>query len=228
MNVAACNICGHAFAKFCSRLLEFAISDIANGHLVAGRQKANRIPEFARVADLLVIHFDDDVCNPQPGLLGRRVRNDFRNQCAGVHWRIECFRRGGIDRARGYTEEAATDCPEVQDLVHDRAGNFRGHGKANADVASGPADNRRVNSDKFALHVDKGAARISRVDRRICLDEIFESGADTGPSQCADNAGCDGVAKAEGIPDCNDKVTYAQFFRVAYRHFSQAFGVNPE
>jgi len=79
-----------------------------------------------------------------------------------------------------------------------------GDGEADADIAAGLAEDRRVDADHFAAHVDQRAAGITRIDRGVGLNEIvIGPGADLTPLR-ADDARRHRVIEAEGIADGHD------------------------
>ena len=116
----------------------------------------------------------------------------------------------------------------VENLAHDRCGDLRRYGKADADIAAGAADDGRVDADEFAAQVDERAARVTRVDRRVGLDEILQAVADTLAAKRADDARCDRVAEAERIADCYDEVADANSLGVADRHLGKTISVHLE
>jgi hypothetical protein len=55
-------------------------------------------------------------------------------------------------------EAAAPHFAIGHELLHDAPRHIDGHGEADADVAAGRTQNRRVDADQFAAEIDEGAA----------------------------------------------------------------------
>ncbi len=62
--------------------------------------------------------------------------------------------------------------PGAQDAVHRAAHRRGGHGKPDPLPAAGARENRLVDADKFAAHVDERSAAVARIDRRVDLEQI--------------------------------------------------------
>ena len=90
----------------------------------------------------------------------------------------------------------------THDRLHHTARGGRGNGKTNAHGAARPGVDGGVDTHQMAVHVHQCTARVSRVDGRIGLDEIFKGvDAQLGSTQCADDAPRDGLTHAEGVAD---------------------------
>ncbi len=83
-------------------------------------------------------------------------------------------------------------------------------------TAAGTREDRRVDTDEFAAHVDERPARIARVDRGIRLDEGLEV-ADThlGPGERRHDALSHRLPHPERIADGNDKIPDLEPFGIA-------------
>ena len=119
MNVTARNPRGHAFTEFGCRLVTLAISHITNSDFVTGRQQANRIHQFTRVAYFSAVDFDDYILDLKTCLFGGRIRRNLDNHRARIHGHIERFGGGGVDWADRHTEEPAMYLAEIKNLPHD-------------------------------------------------------------------------------------------------------------
>ena len=73
------------------------------------------------------------------------------------------------------TQLAASDLAIVNEVTHDGLRHIAGDGKTNTDIAAVGSDDRRVDTDQFALHVDQCATGITGVDRGVGLNKIFKS-----------------------------------------------------
>ena len=76
-----------------------------------------------------------------------------------------------------------------------------GDGEADADVAAARRDDRGVHADDLALQVDRGAARVAAVDRRIDLQVVLVGVLAGSASARGDDAEGRGLAHAEGVAD---------------------------
>ena len=86
---------------------------------------------------------------------------------------MELLREIRRDILDGDAEEAAHDLAGGHQAVHDVAREVGGDGEADALEAAAAAEDRGVEADQAALHVDERAARVARVDGRIGLDEVL-------------------------------------------------------
>ncbi len=78
--------------------------------------------------------------------------------------------------------------------------------------AAGAREDRGVDADQLAGHVDQRAAGVAGIDRRIGLDEeLIVGDADLGARQRRDDAMGHGLADAERIADREHHVTDQQF-----------------
>src|SRR5262249_9959874 len=84
----------------------------------------------------------------------------------------------------------------------------------NSHVSPCARDNCSVNPHDFALHVDERPSRVSWVDGRICLHEVFVIGdAQVLPPLCADYAMGERGLKFKGASNCCYK--FAHFYLVS-------------
>ena len=102
-----------------------------------------------------------------------------------------------------------------------------GNREADADVAAGARNDRRVDADELAVQVHERAARVARVDRRVGLNEVLERlTVEAAAPERADDAGRHAVREAERIADRHDVVADAQRRRIAERDARQVRGVD--
>src|SRR5690606_18655097 len=99
----------------------------------------------------------------------------------------------------------------LQGLSQDVAHHVCGDGEADADIALVGAEYGRVDADHSALRVDQRTARIAGIYRSVRLNQprgVVASGAAV---RRAHDAGGDGLAQTERIPDRDDIVADGQF-----------------
>jgi hypothetical protein len=90
--------------------------------------------------------------------------------------------------------------------------------EADALVAAGARQDRGVDADQVAVHVDQRAARVAGVDRRVGLDEVLVVlDADRGPADRRDDAHGHRLADAERVADRQHDLAEPQLRRVADR-----------
>ena len=63
--------------------------------------------------------------------------------------------------------------PVIHNLVVNHFGHVDRNCETKADRATCFAENGRVDTDDFPSQIHQGAPRITGIDRRVCLDEVF-------------------------------------------------------
>jgi hypothetical protein len=111
-------------------------------------------------------------------------------------------------------------------MLDDLARSARWHGQADPDITAIGADDRAVHTDRFATHVDQGAARVPRVDRRIGLD--VASAAVGRAAQPADDSRRDGLPHLERVAYGDHIVTDLRLVRVTQRKLFQPASWNAQ
>ena len=107
----------------------------------------------------------------------------------------------GRQRLDGHAEPAARHLALGRQLRVDPLGHVDGDGEADADIAAGAREDRAVDADDLARHVDERAARVARVDGGVGLEEVVEGAlADRAPLG-ADDARRHRLLEAEGRAD---------------------------
>ena len=97
-----------------------------------------------------------------------------------------------------------------------------GNGKADADAAARRREDRGIDADDIAVHVEQRTAGIAAIDRRVGLDEIvIGPGIDVAVAR-RDDARRHGRAEAEGIADRDHPVADAGLVAVAEMGGGQA------
>jgi hypothetical protein len=106
-----------------------------------------------------------------------------------------------------HAEPAAGDRSSLLELLHHELHGIGRNGESDADEASRGREDRGIDPDHLALHVEGRTAGITFIDRRIDLDEIVErSRADVAPAGRND-AGSHRAAESEGIADREHPIT---------------------
>ena len=91
--------------------------------------------------------------------------------------------------------------PSLHDAVEHLARGGHRNGKANAHAAARARIDGRVDALQIAFHINPGAARVTWVDGRIGLDEIFEGvDAQLVAPQRRDDAAGDRLPTPNGLP----------------------------
>lgn len=100
------------------------------------------------------------------------------------------------------------DAAVVDNLAPDGLDHIDWNCKTDADVAPAGREDRGIDADEFAAQVDQWSAGITRIDRRIGLDEVFIAlDAQAAAPERADNTGGDRLAESERVADCHHEVT---------------------
>ena len=99
------------------------------------------------------------------------------------------------------TDRATAHRTVFDDVVHDMPGEVARHGKPDPLISARLAVDRRVDANELAACVDERAPGVSRVDRRIRLNEVLVRGeaAAEAPAGRADDAERDGLVELIGI-----------------------------
>ena len=112
---------------------------------LAGRHDAEACAQLGRAAHGMAVQRRYDIALPESGRRRRRIRLDLGDL------------RPFVDADRRLHRDAqapALHFAELDQLVHHRARQDRGHGETNADVAARRPDDRRVDADQLAFQVD--------------------------------------------------------------------------
>jgi len=118
--------------------------------------------------------------------------------------------------------EAPTfDFAVLDQLLHDVVGHVDRNRKSDTDItaAATAAEDRGIDTDKFATQVNKRTPRITEVDRSIGLNEILIGfNAKPGATQCRYNTRGHCLSETEGIANGDDKIAHPQATGVGDRH----------
>src|SRR6266436_5730510 len=118
---------------------------------------------------------------------------------------------------------AAADLAVLLELRDDGFGHIRRHCEADSDAAAIRRVDRRVDADHLAVQIERRAAGIAAVYRRVDLQEIIEwTGVDVA-SPRRDDPGGNRAAEPKGIADRHHPVAYLSSAAVGKRHERQRF-----
>src|SRR5207247_4575938 len=99
----------------------------------------------------------------------------------------EAFGDVGGDRLNPHADPTAADRPLVLELGNDRLHGLGGDVEGDADRAARLREDRSIDADDVAIHVEGRAAGIALVDRRVDLDEVvIGPGADVAAARGGD------------------------------------------
>src|SRR3954465_14797126 len=151
---------------------------------------------MAGIIDGLTVVRDDDIGRPHAPAIRRREAIHAVHERAPQIANAELRRQLGRERIDIHSPEPPAQHLAVLDqLVDDAPGQVARDRKSDPLVAASTlavwtlADYSRVDADQLAARVDEPAARISRIDRRIGLNEIFVlRKTDVGAAHGADDA----------------------------------------
>jgi len=92
-----------------------------------------------------------------------------------------------------------------------------------------PGKDRRIDSDQVTMAINKSSSRVSRVDRRICLNKILVVlDSQVSPADGADDAQGDRLADAEWVADGDCEFPHAHPGRIAEWQHGKIRGVHLE
>src|SRR5690606_9162184 len=118
-------------------------------------------------------------------------------------------------RLNADAEIAALDLLAAAKLLDDWGRDFGRNGEADADAAAGRRQDRIVDADDVAAHVEQRAAGVSAVDARVGLDVAVVGSTSGGAQNRGNDAGGDGAAEPERVTDRDHPVARARLPRVA-------------
>ena len=144
-----------------------------------GRCAADHALQRRDVIDVVTVSVDDDVALLDSSRLRwartvlREVRDERPANLRNAALReLVCLRVLLRHFGELKAEDAATNVPVLDDLVHDVAHERHGNREAIAGVAASGAGDRRVHADHFAAHVHQRTTGVPRIDRRVGLDVV--------------------------------------------------------
>ena len=105
--------------------------------------------------------------------LGRAPVVDASDKSAANGAEVEAFGDRVVDILDAHAEPAAPSLAIFLQLVDDRLDRVGRGGEADPDGAAGGRQNRRVDANDFAVHIEEGTAGIALVDGGVRLDVII-------------------------------------------------------
>src|SRR5262249_45469165 len=157
--------------------------------------------EVAGILDRIAIDRGDHITRGNAGLGGRTVGLRLSDQRTEGVLEAEAFSDVGRDRLDLDADPAAADDALLLELVDDALHGVGRDGEGDADRAARRREDRSVDADHRAVDVERRAAGIAAVHRRVDLDEVvIGTGADVAAAR-RDDAGGHGAAEAERIAD---------------------------
>ncbi len=109
----------------------------------------------------------------------------------------------------------------ILELGHHRLGEAGGNGEAKPDRAARRREDRGVDADDLAVHVEQRATGVAAVDRGVGLDVVVERARLDVAAARRHDAGRHGAAQAERIADRHHGLANAQLGGVAELHGRQ-------
>ena len=182
----------------------------------AERTGGEAIIKAVGIVDGLAVDRDHQIGQFQPCPRRRAARRDIGDQRAGGNAKPQ--RLGDLGRHRlqpGAEPRPLHRLAAALGGGDDDAHHVGGDRKADALRAAGAREDRGVDADELAGHVDQRAAGIAGIDGGIGLDEELVVGdADLGARQRRDDAVGDGLPDAEGIADRQHDVADQQLIGI--------------
>ena len=150
------------------------------GTVVPGFVAVTIADELVTVPDRLAVVGHDHVAGLESGARGGAARHHVQHDGAVAILQAELVDRVRGDRADADADAAARDLAGAQ-LRQQLADDVDRDREADADVALllRAADDRGVDADDFAAHVQQRSARVARVDGRVGLQHLRPGGPRT-------------------------------------------------
>src|SRR5215470_1373119 len=138
----------------------------------AGIHRADLLGEITGILDRMAVDDSDDIPREDAGFGGGAVRLWLGDQRTFGSIHPEVFGNVGSDRLNLHAEPAAADHALVLELGDDRLHRLGRNIKGDANRSARRREDRGVDPDDVAVHVEGRAAGIAFVDRRVNLDEV--------------------------------------------------------
>ena len=113
--------------------------------------------------DVLAVELDDDVARQDGAVVDRPALDDAGDQRALGRCHAEALGDVVGHRLDAHAEPAAPRLAELAELVDDAQRQLDGNRKADADRAAGRRDDRRVDADHLAVHVEQRPPELPRL-----------------------------------------------------------------
>ena len=192
--------------------LFLAITDDLDLDRLADAESCDQQQQLMRVLDRLAVDLGHNIPRFEPCLVGGIPFEDIRNQGAALVFDLHALGDILTDVLNGNPQPSPGHLPLGLQVRQD---GFR-HADRDGEPNSLPLRNdRRVDADHLALHVEERSPAVSRVDGGVGLDEIVIRPRADHAALCADDPGGDGLLQAEGVPDGQNPVSHPELLRVA-------------
>ncbi len=168
-----------------------------------------------RVLDRLAVEFDDEVADLHVGALARPTLVDGRDERAALLAKAERLGDRVVDALHPNAEPAPSRLAELLQLLDHRRHGVRGRREADADRIAGGGEDRRVDPNDLAVHVEHRAAGIAFVDGCVRLDVIVVGTLVDVAVTRRDDALRHRAAETEGIADREHPIADARLVAVA-------------
>ncbi|MNV01074.1 hypothetical protein D3C71_912620 [compost metagenome] len=194
--------------------LLLAITQDHHIDVLADRAFRHDPQKVAHLVNILAVEFQHDIAGLDRAIFHRSALGDAgdKRTLGAIH--AEACRHIVGDGLDTNTEPAAARLTEFDELLDDILGKLRRHGESDTDRTAARRNDRRIDADHLALHVEERTAGIALVDGRIRLDEIvIGAGIDITPAR-GNNTDRQRSAKPEGIADGHHPVADAHAARI--------------
>src|SRR5262249_41378745 len=141
-------------------------------HARTGSHRADLLGEITGILDRLAVDGSDNIARENASLRGGATCLGLGDQRAFGSLHAEAFGDVGSDRLNLHPDPAAFDHALVLERGADRLHRLRWNVKGDADRSARRREDRGVDPNDVAVHVESGPAGIAFVDRRINLDEV--------------------------------------------------------
>src|SRR5690606_7079388 len=147
---------------------------------------------------------------------------DTRDQRASAPGQSESLGQIGREILDHDAQAPAPNLPVLDELLHDGARHVDRNREPNSDIASDGGQDGGVNADELSIQSQQCTARISGINGRISLNEIFVAfDINAASTKRADNARCHCLPEAEWVADGNDEISDLQLVGISERHCGQ-------
>ena len=193
-----------------------AIAQQHDRHARAGLDIGHKIGQRLVRRDVLPVDADDDVAGTNASLGSGGTRFDRLDQLALIARQGKRCGQIVVDRLDAHAQIAAFDFQPLRQPVDNGRGNLGGNGEADAHAAARRREDRVVDADHIAFHVEQRTARIAAIDAGIGLDvTVIGTAGIGGAIDGGNDARSHRTTKTEGVADGDDPVTHARLAGIA-------------